>query len=151
MSSYPLWPHSLLRMRRRYRLSGPPQRQQRLRGPHLSSKVRYRTADSDVSAKWLNFPGLVLGCMDSYDSERRFIFQHSSITKKKKDCLTFYPLRNSKFQQLFVNFISNLLIILRFSGKNNWKSPYFKHFHRFLHVRSFWRKFIWILPNMPCS
>ena len=56
---------------------------------------------SDFSAKSSNFRRLVLGCMDSYDSESRRIFQHFSRSTRLSFLRT---AQISKFLQKIVNF-----------------------------------------------
>ena len=60
-------------------------------------------AFSDFSGKSSNFRRLVLGCMDSYDSESRRIFQHFSRSTR------FVFLRTAPNSEFLQNFITNFV------------------------------------------
>ena len=58
----------------------------------------------DFTAKWSNFRGLVLGCIDSYDSNQIVILQGFSRSSRFAILCT---AQISKFQQKFVKLFSN--------------------------------------------
>ena len=64
---------------------------------------------SDFTTKWSNFRGLVLGCIDSYDSNQIVILQGFSRSTRFAILCT---AQISKFQQKFVKLFSNFCLNL---------------------------------------
>ena len=73
---------------------------------------------SDFTTKWSNFRGLVLGCIDSYDSNQILILQGFSRSTRFAILCT---AQISKFQQKFVKLFSNFCL-------NFCKIASFQHF-----------------------
>ena len=73
---------------------------------------------SDFTTKWSNFRGLVLGCMDSYDSNQILILQGFSRSTRFAILCT---AQISKFQQKFVKLFSKFCL-------NFCKIASFQHF-----------------------
>ena len=66
-----------------------------------------------------NFERLVLGCMDSYDSNQILILQHFMIFRDLQDLQSFAPLRSQKFSRRRVTILAFLIIFQNYSFKNS--------------------------------
>ena len=97
-----------------------------------------RGAAKETNEKWMKSPAkferLVLGCMDSYDSNQIVILQDFSRSTRFAILCT---AQISKFHQKFVKLFSNFCL--------NFCKIAITLFHRILH--RFWRKFIGISLN----
>ena len=71
-----------------------------------------------------NFERLVLGCIDSYDSDQRLILQHFS--RSTRSAFFFAPLRSKKFNKRLVNIFDG-----RGEKRNFISSAFFDEFYDF--------------------
>ena len=79
--------------------------------------LNLKTITKETNEKWMkshpNFEGLVLGCMDSYDSEQSHILQHFSSSTRLADFCTVYI---SKFQRKNVQIFAGMKMKFHFSS-----------------------------------